>query len=237
MSRRAISLPTVVADCRGGNERGETLRVSVAIRSLVARGGSPLGRPNRVPAFVAGDVSEPSRSQLCEMLRMKNGFYAFYSALHVFPAGEGHVGLDVDTWNSPGLWRYEFGDLTDGVFFFAEDIFGEQFGIRNGRVERFNPEQANYTDFAADVEGWAAKILSSHRTETGWPLAKAWQSVHGPIPPGTRLLPAVPFFAGGEYTVENVNAVEAVEAMQYRGFIAMKTRHLPVGAKIVLDFE
>lgn len=44
----------------------------------------------------------------------------------------------------------------------------------------------------------------------------------------------VPAFAVGDVSE---NAVEAVEAMQYRGFIAMKTRDRPVGAKIVLDLE
>ena len=61
------------------------------------------------------------------MLALKNGFYAFELALHVFPAQscDQHIGLDL--WNSETLWRSAYGEVTNGCGFFAEDIFGGQF--------------------------------------------------------------------------------------------------------------
>src|SRR5881394_4570455 len=60
-------------------------------------------------------------------LRQKNGFYAFESALHVFPIGSKEGVMDLETWNLPDTWRNTYGGLADGYLFFGEDTFGNQF--------------------------------------------------------------------------------------------------------------
>src|SRR5258708_4248515 len=62
--------------------------------------------------------------QLIEVLNRKNGFYAFESALHLFPAGCKESHIDLASWNQADSWRKEYGDVTSGRLFFAEDIFG-----------------------------------------------------------------------------------------------------------------
>src|SRR5450631_3114757 len=64
--------------------------------------------------------------ELFNMLECKNGFYAFESALHVFPMTSA-TGLSLEEWNADTLWRNGYKDLAEGLLFFAEDVFQNQF--------------------------------------------------------------------------------------------------------------
>ncbi|HEV7238562.1 MAG TPA: SMI1/KNR4 family protein [Thermoanaerobaculia bacterium] len=173
-------------------------------------------------------------SQLRQLLHSRNGFYAFESALHVFPAGVKKEIIDVETWNAIDLWRYEYGDLTEALFFFAEDIFGGQFCLAENGIYAFDPETAEREWIADDIENWAAAILDDFSNRTGYPLAHEWQTIHGSVSEGTRLAPRLPFVAGGAFSVENLYCASAVDAMRFRGNLACQIHNLPDGAKIQL---
>src|SRR6266704_327800 len=73
--------------------------------------------------------------ELLALLRLKNGFYAFESALHVLPAAPFENEMTLSRWNSFGLWRHEYGELIgDEILFFAEDVFGDQFCVNKGEI-------------------------------------------------------------------------------------------------------
>lgn len=200
-----------------------------ALGKLLEGSSGPLGGSE----VALGAPGERGR-ELVELLGLRNGFYAFGSALHVFAAPPAREGYDVESWNDPGLWRSEYGELADGHFFFAEDAFGNQFSLYDDHVVLFDAETAAVETLAADLAGWANRIVADHRVLTGWPLAVEWQEKHGPLPAGTRLLPRKPFVLGGDYAVENVRAVEAVEAMQYRGYVALRLKDVPDGTVVDL---
>jgi hypothetical protein len=67
------------------------------------------------------------RQDLYKIITAKNGFYAFESALHVFPANFVCKEMDLGKWNSLELWRSNYESSMGGYLFFAEDIFGNQF--------------------------------------------------------------------------------------------------------------
>lgn len=169
--------------------------------------------------------------ELARMLARRNGFYAFASALHVFP-DDPSCGRDVRAWNAPALWRDAYGALADGCWFFAEDAFGEQFCVKDGRIHRFEPETGALTELAASVEAWAEIILADHRQETGWPVAHEWQTEHGALPEGTRLLPRMPFVTGGGYDLANLRVADAVRGMRWRGELALRLRGVADGETI-----
>jgi hypothetical protein len=193
---------------------------------------------------LAPEPDGPSRSleayglgqELFQMLQLRNGFYAFESALHVFPlTSDPAAGLEA--WNSASLWRDAYQDLAEGLLFFAEDILQDQFclSLKQSGVFRFESETGR-TNFLSDsLEGWADRILSDHRVETGWPLAHEWQAARGPLPAGQRLMPKIPFFMGGEYKIENLWAGSPLEGMRLKGDLAVQTRDLPNGAKVKLN--
>jgi hypothetical protein len=176
-------------------------------------------------------ASPPDRSGLPALLAPlyagTNGFYLFDDALHVFSTEHAR------SWNSPTLWRDAYKDMVRPTdFFFAEDVFGSQFAVRDNAIYIFEPETGAFELLAHDIESWAQKILDDLNYLTGRSLAIAWRSRHGAIEPGRRLAPITPFFLGGEYVVENLFAASSVESMRCRGDIAMQTRDLPDGSKV-----
>lgn len=173
-------------------------------------------------------------NQLIEMLQNKNGYYAFESALHVFPAGCKSTGIDIEEWNSSNSWRKEYGDSLQGYIFFAEDIFGVQFALCPSGIRKFDPETGEFEDFAPDIEMWAAMILEDYNYETGYQLAHDWQSQNGSLPMGKRLLPKIPFVLGGAYEIENLYATDALNGMLFRAYIWRQIRDLPDGKQVKL---
>src|SRR5690242_19113144 len=101
------------------------------LTELLSIASPPLGPPlTEPPAMLAGLGKRGN--ELANLLTSRNGFVAFESALHVFPVGPVDEGYDLQQWNSPDLWRSAYGNLAEDALFFAEDIFGEQFCIREG---------------------------------------------------------------------------------------------------------
>lgn len=198
--------------------------LSVGSEPLAA---APVVMPELFRPYVLG-------KELFEMLQKKNGFYAFESALHVFPLMDSETGLEA--WNAGSLWRNSYEELADGLLFFAEDIFQDQFclSVKQGGVLRFYAETGETVFLANSIEEWAGVILSDYQQETGWPFVRDWQAKNGPLPVGQRLMPRTPFFLGGEYNLSNLWAGNPIDGMRLKADLAMQTRHLPEGAPIQL---
>jgi hypothetical protein len=180
----------------------------------------------------------PLGPELLRMLERKNGFYTFESALHVFPLASGPLnGATLAEWNSDSLWRNDYGDLTAGLLFFAENILQDQFCLSASGVLRFNAETGGTKPMANSIEKWAEIILEDYDYETGWTFANSWQAENGPLPPGTRLMPKYPFFLGGTYTMDNLWAGDAVEGMCFKADLATQTRSLPDGTPVRIVLE
>jgi hypothetical protein len=165
---------------------------------------------------------------LAAMLAERNGFYAFGPALHVLSTAE------LVAWNAPTLWKDAYAGFPDPGLCFAEELFGNQFTIRDDRVQLFQVETGTLEPFADTLDGWADRILEDSAFETGWPTAEEWKERHGPMPVGTRMHPATPFVAGGAYEIDNLRPVASVELMRFWGDFARQIRDLPDGAKIEL---
>lgn len=202
-----------------------------AIEKLLSLGSEPLAAsPSDPPALLEGFTLG---HELFRTLQRKNGFYAFESALHVFPLSSPDS-MSLEEWNSVALWREGYGDLTNGLLFFAEDAFQDQFCLSSSGVMRFISETGRTKPLAASIEDWASVLLRNFGTETNWTLASAWQSIESPLPPGKRLMPKTPFFLGGAYSVENLWVGDAVEGMRFKADLAAQTKDLPDGASVRL---
>ncbi|MDA1361623.1 hypothetical protein O1R50_18490 [Glycomyces luteolus] len=200
-----------------------------ALNDLLAQGGGALAAP--LPAEELQYVPEPLRP----LISKRNGFYAFGPALYVRPWGAGYQGNCL-WWNAKDLWRQEYKGVGDDLLFFAEDLFGFQFGLARSGFYSFDPETTEREFMAKDVFGWAQKILSDADNLTGAPLGDAWIEQNGPLPLGTRLAPVVPFFLGGEFEVDHLNPIPEVELMRFRGDVFQQTKDLPDGAQVDLGF-
>lgn len=194
----------------------------------MAVGSEPLA-PSGGTTFVGAGSIE---NELARALSRKNGFYAFESALHVLPSGNTAGVMTLEAWNDPDLWRTAYGSHGDGHLFFAEDAFGGQFSIKGDAIFSFDPETADSRKVASSLDSWAETVLADFEVLTGFPLAHEWQTLHGAIPGGMRLIPKVPFVLGGAYAVENLYLGDAVEGMRLRAEIARQIASLPNGTAV-----
>jgi hypothetical protein len=179
---------------------------------------------------VVGVPRGPAGRELLELLSVRNGFYAFESALYVRSSGVRAEALS--GWNSHEGWRQRYGALAEGLFFFAEDIFGGQFAIRSHQVVSFDPETGDLAVVGSSLNDWAARLLSDSDLLTGYPVAHEWQRIHGPLLRDQRLIPKTPFVLGGEYTLANLYPLDASTGMEVRADLAVQIRELPDGAQV-----
>jgi hypothetical protein len=199
--------------------------------------------------WIAGEQLGPSLSALPDHIReqagtlaseleqiyvRKNGFYAFESALHLFPYTPGSDKYELERWNSENLWRQEYGEAAAGLIFFAEDIFGEQFAIKDGRVCRFRLETGEIEEIAPDIEQWAKLILDDSDLQTGSAVGRAWQARSGALPRGERLSPVYPFVLGGSYDIDTLHAMDSLTLMRFNADLANQIRDLPDGTEVKL---
>ncbi|MFB9903773.1 SMI1/KNR4 family protein [Allokutzneria oryzae] len=205
-----------------------------ALSKLVQVGGSALS-PS-LPSVEGWGKSIPS--QLLSLLSLKNGFYAFESALHVFPSlpsGMQVDGRSAEEWNTPSLWRERFSELDPGYFFFAEDVFGDQFFISEDGIGVFRAETGEVEEVASSLESWAEVVLADFDLWAGYPIAHEWQKVNGELKAGMRLTPKIPFVVGGGYELCNLYAAEASKIMLFRADFSAQIRDLPDGATVKIS--
>src|SRR3569832_157210 len=135
---------------------------------------------------------------LGKLQSQRNGFFAFESALEVFPQTSSPISYSLNEWNDYNLWKYSYGELKPNGICIEQDIFGTQFVLVDG-VFSFDPETAETEFLAATIKEWAEKLLDEYNYLTGYSLAHDWQVKHGPLSSRTRLVPITPFVLGGVF--------------------------------------
>jgi hypothetical protein len=174
--------------------------------------------------------------ELLRMLRARNGFAVFESALIAFPTIPVADVPSIFDWNAADGWRSNYLDVLPICYMcFAHDLFGLQFAISSEDVIRFNPETGEVRRYANSLVGWADRLLDNFEEDTAWPLAHEWQTLHRGLRPDERLLPKQPFVLGGDYVVENLSVVGCRSAMAYWARLYKATRNVPDGGRISLS--
>lgn len=201
--------------------------LSIASESIA----SPIGAPDFLTRW--GTLGH----ELAEMLKSKNGFYAYESALLVRPLNNACPPLGLQEWNAYDLWKMNYTENFSEVLFFAEDVFGGQYCINQNKICTFDPETAAFEAMSSSLGEWASDVMADYQFRTGFPLAHAWQIKNSPLLPGNRLLPKIPFVCGGKYDVENLYSITDVKGMLFRASLANQVRGLPDGAKIIFKTE
>lgn len=128
----------------------------------------------------AGRSAEPHG----RFLQRWNGAYALDGALHVFGALHEPPNQSLDLWNLPSGWRQGFGIVLEGLWFFAEDAFGNQFAYRDEKVVRLRIHDARVEPVAPDFVGWLEAVLLDPQRWLALDVFNACVRTHGPLPPG-----------------------------------------------------
>ena len=176
--------------------------------------------------------------ELCRFLFQANGLFAFESALMIRPLVRENEIYSVFEWNDYQLWKFSYAnDQILNTIFFAEDVFGCQFGFFEDCIWFFNPETSEFDLICNTFCEWCELILSDYNQYTGYEIIHKWQSKNGPISPGFRLCPKLPFVLGGQYETDNLYATSALDGMLLRADIANQIRNLPDGIQTRIVIE
>jgi hypothetical protein len=204
---------------------------------LVSIGSDPLDGENNEFDLHKITKSKKLRDELEELYDLKNGFYAFEMALHLFPISDREDVLTFQKWNSKSLWRKGYSELEGDTCFFAEDLFGFQFCIKDESIFLFDGETFKFDLFSNSLREWAEKILDNYNLYTGYSLAHEWQKKNGALKINQRLSPAIPFVLGGKFELGNLKAIDSVELMQVRASLYKQIKDVPDGAQVKLKVK
>jgi len=213
----------------------EHYMVNESIKKLLSIASAPLAFSHDAEGLLPKSLDCELLNELYWMLDVKNGFFAFESALHVFPRVECDGILTLKRWNENGAWKNEYDSLIpNGMVFFAQDAFGNQFGIDPTGVSIFYSEFAEIEPIAKNLNEWAELILNDWQGLTGYDLCHEWQVRNRSLREGERLIPKIPFVLGGKYTLDNLYVGDILKAQRFRGSLSRQIVDAPDGTKIDL---
>jgi hypothetical protein len=172
-----------------------------------------------------------------QLLQKRNGGYFYGSALHLFGACREPAFHSLLAWNAADSWRKAYGPVAEGLVFFAEDAFGDQFALDEaGKIFLLRAEQGIAEELADDFDQWLMMAVEAPDELLARETFTHWVSKHGHLPNGSQLQ-AYPPFIFAESTEDVVlQAVDAVENMEFHAALAQTIASLPEGSRVKVEF-
>jgi hypothetical protein len=190
------------------------------------------------PAFDAAKL--PAGLKLApahrQLLEKRNGGYYFGGALHLFGACSEPAFHSLIGWNAAEGWRAAYGEAVAGLTFFAEDAFGDQFGLDSaGKVFVLRSEQGVVEEIADDFDQWLLMAVEAPDELLSREMFVDWVKVHGHLPHGSHLQAFPPFVFETEQV--EIDVVDAFENMAFHASLAQTLQTLPEGMQIEITDE
>lgn len=150
-----------------------------------------------------------------------NGCYALTGALHVFGARPDPPNQSLDAWNRHDGWRAAFGALVEGVTFFAENAFGDQFGYRDGKVVRLRVFEGRIERMAPDFAEWLTLVSVEPARFLATDLFEQCVRRLGPLPLGGHFAPPPTWVPSTSLRVDQMTVLPSRDNMELRGAASM----------------
>jgi hypothetical protein len=157
------------------------------------------------------------------------GFF-FSDALHLYGLSE-DIYHSIFYINSFLTKTYEF-LLKEDLFFFGCDLFGNQFAYVNNEICMFNIETGERELIASNFNKFLDILIADRNYYTGESILIQWNDLMIPVDFKQRLVPIKPFVIGGEYSPNNMRAVDFFETLSYNASIARQIYDLPDGTDL-----
>ena len=123
--------------------------------------------------------------------------------------------------------------LGDELFYFGQDIFGNQYAFNNNNeVVLFNIESAEKEHIAYSFKEFIDTLLEDTDYYTGESLILEWKSLHSDLKLNERLCPKKPFVLGGDFDISNLYNLNISKNLEYNSSIAIQIHELPDGTPI-----
>jgi hypothetical protein len=188
------------------------------------------GGPADYETLSGGRLIDPGHGA---MLARHDGLVAFDGGLRCFGLTTRRL-PSLDAWNAATAWRSEYQSLADGLLFFAEDVFGNQFAGDGKGIVRFHAETGDREFMADSIEEWLRMVLSDPDEELGCWLLREWRRPGNVVEPHEHLCPKEPFVTGGPFDPANLYTSNRDASMRFKGDFAWQIRNVPQGGKIRL---
>jgi hypothetical protein len=182
--------------------------------------------PQPFDLAVATDVLGPAAGRSLEthvrLLEQWNGFYALDRLLHVFGACEFPPNHSLRAWNASDGWRASWGRLTEGLTFFAEDAFGDQFAYRGGKIVRLRTLAGGIEVLHASLTEWIEAVLLEPEYVLNAKLYRACIAQLGPLPHGGHIVPTNQISTGEPLDPQHVAVTPARDSMEVKAVMAAR---------------
>lgn len=172
-----------------------------------------------------------------EILKRRNGGYFWGGALHLLGACREPLWHSLSHWNAPETWTAAYRGAADGLTYFAEDAFGDQFGLEpGGKIFAFRAERGELEEIADDFDQWLLMAVEAPDELLARHVFARWASAHGRLPYGSQLQAYPPFLFVEEDDQAQLEAVDAVENMHFHASLAVQLAEIPEGTRAKIEF-
>ncbi|MGF7075123.1 SMI1/KNR4 family protein [Mucilaginibacter sp. 3215] len=128
----------------------------------------------------------------------------------------------------------EYKEIVEGIFFFAQEIFSNQFGFSKQGIVFLNIETGEKEVIAKNFDEWIDVVLDDISYYTGQDISREWKEKQGILDLNKRLCPTKPFIIGGEYEVDNLSSRSFPGYISSNANIARQIYNLPDGTPVRL---
>lgn len=184
----------------------------------------------RGPEIDDFEILQELPDSLVEGLRELNGFVLHGGALHVRGACAWPEWHSLDfAMRGKAAFHELYETVLPSDIPFAQDLYGDQFLLRDEQVWRLFAETGELESMAGNLEEFWDGVKSNFTTYLNVDAAE--------LEPGQLLLAYPPFcFEEAGLTVE-LSTVPAAEAIQFHARLALQLKDIPEGAKIKFNLD
>lgn len=181
--------------------------------------------------WLGGPIDDPDlisylSPDLAALLRLKNGFILHSGALHVRGAVRNpHWHSLRNAWAGENSFTTQYEDILPTDIPFAQDLFGNQFLLREERVIKLNAETGEIGEKADSLKTFLAGVEQDIEHYLNLPLSHT-------LEPGQLLFAYPPFCAKESANGSLLKACPAKEVISIHADLARQIRNIPNGARI-----
>ena len=183
-------------------------------------------------------LNSPLPASLRRMLSYRNGGSFGRGLFHLMGATRPYRHADLASWNHPALWKATFETINlEPLIFFADDIFGNQFGYLPGdddpSVWRFDIQEGELLELASSITEFFTEVLPK---DGSWLLGADFRDAYDETVEhrevGRHLGLVTPSLLGGSLAQENLQQMDPWVNLYVTGQVVSKIKPLPSGTEI-----
>ncbi len=165
-----------------------------------------------------------------------DGGYFYNRSLQIYSVNKTNIYNDIIEVNE--FLRREYPNIVrDDEIFFAQEIFGNQFGFSPKGIIFFNIETGEKEIIGSTFSDWIDVLLDDLDFYSGHLIVEQWQNIHSVLSYDMRLCAIKPFVIGGAYEIENLYSCLFPQYISTNANIARQIYDLPEGTKVNLKLD